>query len=250
MKKSKILFLLLLCISFQTVIAQNGLNVGVMYRPRHDATISQQSGKIDVEYTGKREDVGIVAGYDVWKGLNMATALGVSFYNLGTNLYVLPDLSRSSSQSMSNTDLFLSQDVRYDLLRIARLSKVINLNIGPTVNMTYYQNLGKRNQTKGLANLTDQASTDFINSTKLPAMNATFNTSSGYLSVSGGLYLNLILFNRIGLDYSVGYSANLVGDTDVRVKYRYDTGSAQQAEKFTTKERGLIQSFSIRYYFK
>ncbi|MGL5318213.1 MAG: hypothetical protein ACRC9Q_05920 [Bacteroidales bacterium] len=244
------LFFLLLSISFQSVISQNGLNVGFLYRPRHDATFSRQSGNVDVEYTAKREDVGLVVGYDVWEGLNMATSLGVSFYNIGTNLYVLPDLSRSTHQGLSNVDLFVSQDIRYDLVRIAKRSKIVNLNIGPAVNLTYYQNLNKRKQLKGFSDLNDQSANDFIIREKLPVSNTSFNSHSGYLSASGGLYLNLIFFNRVGLDYSIGYSANLIGNTDINVKYRFDTGSTQQAEKFTTKEKGIIQSFSIRYYFK
>ncbi|MGL5894715.1 MAG: hypothetical protein ACRCZM_08900 [Bacteroidales bacterium] len=244
----KKIIIFILAISFQSLIAQNELNLGVLYRPRHDATFSRQSGNVELEYSSKRNDIGVISGYKLWKGLNMATSLGVSFYNVETNLYALPELNRSTGQGVSNIDLFISQDIRYDLLRIAKSSDVVNINIGPILNFTYYQNISNRNQFKGFSDLLDQSANDFIDKQKLPVSNAVFRSPSGYLSISGGLYFNLILFKRIGLDYSLGYYSNLFGRTDIDVNYRFESGVIK-ANEFSTEEKGLIQTFSIRYYF-
>lgn len=249
MDVKKILLLIVLITSFHNVFSQTGLNIGIVYRPRHDATISNQFGSVDIEYSAKREDLGLIAGYNVWRGLNMATSLGVSFSNIETNLYALPSLNRSSHQSLSNVDLFLSQDIRYELLRIAKNSNVVNLNIGPIVNLTYYQNLSNRKQHKGFSDLNDKHATDYIDREKLPAANISFSSPFGYLSVSGGIYLNLVLFKKIGIDYSLGYYSNISGKTDIDVKYKFETNTIL-SDKFSTKENGLIQSFSVRYYFK
>ncbi|MGL4994395.1 MAG: hypothetical protein ACRC6R_09825 [Bacteroidales bacterium] len=95
----------------------------------------------------------------------------------------------------------------------------------------------------------DQSAKDFIDKQKLPVYNAVFRSPSGYLSISGGLYLNLILFKRIGLDYSLGYYSNLFGRTDIDVNYRFESGVIT-SDEFTTDEKGVIQTFSIRDYFK
>jgi hypothetical protein len=70
---------------------------------------------------------------------------------------------------------------------------------------------------------------------------------SSIISVKGGILMELIFLERIGVYYKAGYSHSLSGHSSIEADYRYNDDIRNTS--FTSKDSGFLNSIGLKYYF-
>jgi len=189
--------------------------------------------------------------------LKTETSLGVSVYN--SDLVMGKSMNPITVKVGINTaNIVVSQKIMFDLLYLPGLelhdniylsrSKYIQFTLSPYIELEYEQFLTKRKHLKGAADLLSVESTSFINENDLPDVSAEIKTPVGILAAIGGLSLEVLLFNKIGVSYDFGYFHSLLGRSQINARYRY-MGNEIHSLNFKSENGGLMIKGRLRYYF-
>ena len=208
-------------------------------------------------YRTQRDRLAVDALFEITRRLKTETCLGVSIYHSDLVMGKLTN-PLTVSVGINTTNVVLSQKIMFDLLYLPGLelrdniylsrSKYIQFTLSPFIELEYEQFLTKRNHIKGAADLLSAESTSFINENDLPDVSAEIKTPVGILSAIGGLSLEALLFNKIGVSYDFGYFHSLLGRSQLNARYRYQ-GNEIHPLNFKSENSGFMIKGRLRYYF-
>ena len=262
--KQKFLLASGLFLFFLTASRAQGLEapiaIGVNYERIKDVNNLDNTftGKgVQVDYGTRRERFSVDVLYGLSPRLKIESGVGVSIYSSDVQLSAVTSYV-STHAGIRSANVVVSQKVMFDLLYLPGLElshylylqtfKNLRFTVSPYLELEYEQFLSKRNRFRGYADLFSEGATYDISVLDKPAVSATIKTPFGILSGIGGLSLEALIYNKIGLSYDIGYFRSLLGRTTVDGKYRYK-GNDIHTFNFKSENVGFMIKGRVRYYF-
>ena len=118
-------------------------------------------------------------------------------------------------------------------------SGFLRFTLSPYIAMEYEQFLSKRKRLKGY---------DLSVPPYLPTYSAEIKMPFGIMSAIGGISLEVLLFEKIGISYDFGYCHSLLGRTQIDAQYMFKYHEINMIQ-VKSEKGGIMFKGRLRYYF-
>ena len=250
--KKKFFICTIMCMSSLAAFSQiKPVAIGINYDKIADAGRDWKFDQgINADYHTKRERIVLELFYGSSSKLNMKSAIGVSAYNseLAIGRPASQSFYKTGLTQISNLYLVLSQTALYDIVEFPNSSSFV-IKISPFVTIDYEHAIeNTKKKEHGFSDLSSSEANQWISEYGLPAVSAETKIPAGIFSLEGGLSFEAVLFKKVGVNYSFGYSHALFGHSQMDAKFKY-SGNDIQTLNLNSKDSGILQKIGIRYYF-